>query len=223
VTAVHQMFVASGAAPVAGSISVNNLALGASLDLTATGYRDYFIMRVASGNSYRKISAHLINKAEIATIGNATAASFGATWDTAFPDLSATDAENMGTDGILTTDQVPDGTITLSGNDAGVAYDNGGTPSRIYSIAATGSPQVVRIHWGSLRNDGFTIPGTVGFELSLSDASASPVTVTAIAPASDNHGNAYRTDVTFNSAGAGTLDIDQSMAGFSAIQVIALV
>lgn len=209
--------IVTGSTGSGGSLTSADITMPATVNLTTGGYIDYIKRRGGlSGEGIQKTGFPFIVFAE-GTGGGDVGHTNSTSWTCtpAFPAVTTTDGIGMGS---LSSQNVT-GETAAEG-----LYNNGGTPFNTYTIPCGTTPRVVEIVWGSARNDGFSLPGTVGFTATLSDGSAAPITRTAVAPSVDLNANTYCTRLTFNAASAGQhLTISPSMAGFAICDYVALI
>jgi hypothetical protein len=196
-----------------GSLVASSPGLPASLDLTALGYADYIKHRTGlGGQDLQKTGRPFLTYEQDPTPGFGNAAASYTPLST-IPTISATDWVNLHTGAAIGS---------LSEATMEVIYNDSGTPAIRYVCPVGTTPKVIDIIWGSCRNDTYTVPGTVGWTASLSDASATPYTATAVAPG-NMQTNVYMTRLTFNAASEGQeLTIDVACTALVAVQAVIL-
>jgi hypothetical protein len=170
---------------VAGSLSSSAETIGASLDLEAgDGFRDYYHERRSTANPLQKAFRPYLAPP---TLTNATATASG-----------TTNCALTSTEWVWALDGGSVGSATSAGSGCWYRTDVGAWEVE-FRVPATVAVQVLRLHFGGSRQDTFSAPGRCTASISLSDASASPITISTAAIGVDGQSVLERHDITFNS------------------------
>lgn len=177
--------IADGVTSATGTLTESAPSIGTTLDLNAGGYRDYYFARNTTGVDIQKTGRPFIAAPTFTNCG------FNATLGT-WPTLAATDWVVASSGAVVGA---------YSGSDARDCYQlDVGIWGAVFTLPAGTSAQTLRVHFGAKRWDLYSCPGRCKLTVTLSDGSASPLTITTATPTADLQYVTERHDIVFASA-----------------------